>query len=39
MIRVNRGAWELTDVMLLPDPSPAKGARGVWEWGERQELP
>lgn len=27
-----RYAWELTDVKLLPQPVPAKGQQGLWNW-------
>jgi hypothetical protein len=27
-----RFAWILEDVMKLPEPIPAKGALGLWEW-------
>lgn len=27
-----RYAWLLTDVQMLPEPIPAKGALGLWEW-------
>ena len=27
-----RYAWLLTDVRMLPEPVPAKGALGLWEW-------
>ena len=27
-----RYAWVLADVKLLPEPIPAKGALGLWEW-------
>jgi len=27
-----RYAWLLTDVQMLPEPVPAKGALGLWEW-------
>lgn len=27
-----RFAWILADVQKLPDPIPAKGALGLWEW-------
>lgn len=29
-----RYAWELADVVALPQPIPAKGAQGLWEWQE-----
>ena len=28
----NRFAWILCDVKPLPEPIPAKGALGLWEW-------
>ncbi|WP_059043988.1 ASCH domain-containing protein [Paenibacillus rubinfantis] len=27
-----RFAWELADVRHLPDPIPAKGQQGIWNW-------
>ena len=27
-----RYAWLLDDVVMLPEPVPAKGALGLWEW-------
>lgn len=30
--RYGRYAWLLTDVKVLPEPIPAKGALGLWEW-------
>ncbi len=27
-----RCGWMLTDVVMLPEPIPAKGALGLWEW-------
>lgn len=27
-----RYAWLLADVEMLPEPIPAKGALGIWEW-------
>lgn len=27
-----RYAWELTDVKMLPEPIPAKGQQGLWNW-------
>lgn len=27
-----RYAWLLTDVEMLPEPIPAKGSLGLWEW-------
>lgn len=27
-----RYAWELTDVRRLPNPIPAKGQQGLWNW-------
>ena len=27
-----RYAWKLADVHLLPDPVPAKGKQGLWNW-------
>jgi len=27
-----RYAWILADVKLLPEPVPARGALGLWEW-------
>jgi hypothetical protein len=31
--RTGRYAWELANVRLLPDPIPAKGQQGLWNWG------
>jgi hypothetical protein len=31
-----RFAWELADVVRLPQPIMARGARGLWEWVESQ---
>lgn len=33
--RIGRYAWELADVVALPEPIPAKGAQGLWEWDGR----
>lgn len=30
-----RYAWLLADVKMLPEPIPAKGALGLWEWDGR----
>lgn len=27
-----RWAWVLTDVVALPEPVPARGALGIWQW-------
>ncbi|MNP72839.1 hypothetical protein D3C76_1694650 [compost metagenome] len=27
-----RFAWELADVKMLPEPIPAKGQQGIWNW-------
>ncbi|MEK5415220.1 ASCH domain-containing protein [Paenibacillus sp. FSL L8-0708] len=27
-----RSAWETTNVQLLPEPIPAKGQQGLWNW-------
>lgn len=32
-----RFAWEMSDVHLLPDPIPAKGQLGFWNWEGHQE--
>jgi len=29
-----RFAWHLTGVTMLPEPIPAKGSLGLWEWSE-----
>jgi len=29
-----RYAWELTNVKPLPEPVPARGQQGLWEWRE-----
>lgn len=33
-----RYAWILEDVKLLPEPIPAKGMQGLWEWKETPEV-
>lgn len=33
-----RFAWFLDDVQALPEPIPAKGALGLWEWEPPREL-
>lgn len=33
-----RYAWILTDVVRLPEPIPAKGQLGLWEWEPPAEL-
>jgi len=30
-----RYAWELANVQLLPEPIPAKGQQGMWNWGNK----
>lgn len=30
-----RFAWDLRNVVRLPEPVPAKGAQGFWEWEAR----
>lgn len=30
--RAGRFAWVLTDIRRLPEPIPAKGALGLWNW-------
>jgi hypothetical protein len=30
--RLGRYAWELANVKLLPEPIPARGRQGLWEW-------
>ena len=32
-----RYAWLLDNVKILPEPIPAKGRLGLWEWQERAE--
>jgi hypothetical protein len=34
-----RYAWELADVCRLPQPIPAKGAQGLWEWAPPPGFP
>lgn len=34
-----RYAWELTCVLRLPQPIPAKGAQGLWNWTDRKFVP
>lgn len=29
-----RWGWVLENVQRLPDPTPARGAQGLWEWAE-----
>lgn len=29
-----RYAWELSDVKMLPEPIPAKGQQGLWNWNQ-----
>jgi len=31
---IGRYAWMLDDIVPLPQPIPAKGALGLWEWAE-----
>jgi hypothetical protein len=31
-----RYAWQLDNVRMLPDPKPAKGQQGLWNWEEVQ---
>ena len=33
-----RYGWMLTDVQPLPEPIPARGQQGLWEWQEPDEL-
>ena len=36
--RPGRYAWELANVQMLPEPVPAKGKQGLWNWeGETNE--
>ena len=30
-----RYAWELANVQMLPEPIPAKGKQGLWNWGAK----
>ena len=30
--RPGRFAWELANVQMLPEPMPAKGRQGLWNW-------
>ena len=32
-----RYAWELANVKILPEPIPAKGKQGLWNWEEGQQ--
>lgn len=32
-----RFAWLLEDVVVLPEPVPARGAQGFWKWNEERE--
>ncbi len=34
----NRYAWLLADVMRLPEPIPARGARMLWDWDAPAEV-
>lgn len=34
----DRYAWVLADVVRLPEPIPARGALGLWEWEPPAEL-
>lgn len=36
--RPGRWAWYLADVQALPEPVPASGALGLWEWARPAEL-
>ncbi|WP_270172749.1 ASCH domain-containing protein [Paenibacillus sp. SYP-B4298] len=29
---IGRYAWRLTDAQMLPEPIPAKGQQGLWNW-------
>jgi hypothetical protein len=31
---IGRYMWKLDNVKILPEPIPAKGAMGLWEWSE-----
>ena len=33
---IGRFAWQFGDIQLLPEPVPAKGALGLWEWNDRR---
>ena len=33
-----RFGWVLNDVIKLPEPIPAKGMQGIWEWAEPEEI-
>jgi hypothetical protein len=33
-----RYAWILDDIQPLPEPIPAKGKQGLWEWKEDKSL-
>lgn len=33
---MGRYAWKLTNVKPLPEPIPAKGAQGLWNWKDGQ---
>jgi hypothetical protein len=33
-----RYAWELTDINQLPEPIPAKGQQGLWNWVDGERL-
>jgi len=34
-----RYAWELRDVRKLPEPIPARGRQGLWEWDDSALIP
>ena len=33
-----RYAWELRNIKLLPEPIPAKGQQGLWNWEPPEEV-
>ncbi|WP_438491685.1 hypothetical protein [Paenibacillus sp. IHBB 3054] len=33
VLTVDSKPWELADVKRLPEPIPAKGQQGLWNWG------
>jgi hypothetical protein len=32
---IGRFQWFLMDVKVLPEPIPARGRQGLWEWDEK----
>ena len=36
---IGRYMWKLEHVKILPEPIPAKGFQGLWDWKEGQDAP